>query len=197
MSVPPVISIAGFIWAALGVYWIASARQSGATKTPEPHIFRALRFVILGTTFGLQFSPWLRIGPLGWRFMPESASVEFLGLAMTIAGIGLTLWARVRLGRNWSDKVVIKTDHELIRTGPYAYFRHPIYSGVLLGGAGTALSIGDWRGVAAFCLLLVTYSIKAKKEERVLAAAFGAQFEEHLRRTGFLFPRLHVGARGD
>jgi protein-S-isoprenylcysteine O-methyltransferase Ste14 len=180
-----------YIWSALGLYWVISARQSGATKTPEAHSFRALRFLVLGTTFILLLSGWLRIGPLAWRFVPDTFAVRTIGMIITVVGVSVTVWARICLGRNWSDKVVIKEDHELIRTGPYAYVRHPIYSGVLLGVAGTPLAIGEWRGVLAFALLFTTYAIKAKKEERVLAGAFGAAFEEHARRTGFLLPRFH------
>ncbi|MFZ0038720.1 MAG: isoprenylcysteine carboxylmethyltransferase family protein [Candidatus Acidiferrales bacterium] len=196
MNLPTANQIIDSIWSALGVYWVISARQSGATKTPEAHSFRAVRFLILGTTFVLLLSDWLRIGPLAWRFIPDNFAVRAIGIGLTVAGITVTVWARICLGRNWSDKVVIKEDHELIRSGPYAYMRHPIYSGVLLGVAGTALAIGEWRGVVAFCLLLTTYAIKAKKEERVLAGAFGAAFEEHARDTGFLLPRIHFGTPG-
>jgi protein-S-isoprenylcysteine O-methyltransferase Ste14 len=188
--------IVDYIWTALGLYWVISARQSSATKTPEAHSFRALRFLILGATFFLLLSDWLAIGPLAWRFVPDTFAVRTIGVIVTLVGVCVTVWARICLGRNWSDKVVIKEDHELIRTGPYAYIRHPIYSGVLLGVAGTALAIGEWRGVVAFALLFTTYSMKAKKEERVLAGAFGAAFEEHARRTGFLLPRFHVRTRG-
>ena len=195
MSVPPASEIAGYIWGAMGVYWVASALQSAKTKTSEPHAYRALRLAILALTFVLLLTSWLRFGPLGWRFVPENAAVEWLGIGLTVAGLALTVWARICLGRNWSDKVVIKEDHELIRSGPYAFMRHPIYSGVLLGVAGTALAVGEWRGVAAFVLLLTNYSIKAKKEERVLKAAFGDAFERHAQETGFLLPRVRIGAR--
>lgn len=47
------------------------------------------------------------------------------------------VWARVHLGRNWSGIVTVKEDHELIRTGPYGYVRHPIYTGLITGLIGT------------------------------------------------------------
>jgi protein-S-isoprenylcysteine O-methyltransferase Ste14 len=187
--------ICEWLWAALGVYWLASARQSAKSKTSENHGFRALRFLILATTFTLLLSPWLRFGPLGWRFVHDSFALRVAGVVVTAAGLFVTTWARVRLGRNWSDKIVLKEDHELIRTGPYAYMRHPIYSGILCAIAGTALVIGEWRGVAAFALLFTTYAIKAKREERILAGAFGPAFAEHMQQTGFLLPRFRIGAR--
>ena len=93
-------------------------------------------------------------------------------------------------GRNWSDKVVLKVDHELIRNGPYRYLRHPIYSGVLIAVAGTALKIGEWRGVVALVALGVNYFVKAKREEAILAANFREAFAAHKRHTGFFLPGL-------
>jgi protein-S-isoprenylcysteine O-methyltransferase Ste14 len=177
------------MWEALALYWIFSAKRAGATEKGEGDAFRLLRMTILITTFMLLFSSWLRIGPLARRFVPRVTAIEIAGAAIALAGIAVTVWARAHLGRNWSDKVVIKKDHELIRTGPYAHMRHPIYSGVLLGVAGTALAIGEWRGVVAFCLLGVNYALKAKKEERVLAQVFGERYRTYQRETGFLIPR--------
>ena len=118
-----------------------------------------------------------------------------MGVALTLAGMVLAISARRHLGENWSDKVELKVDHRLIRSGPYAYLRHPIYSGVLLGVAGTALAIGMVRGGAAFCLLLSSYATKARKEERVLAGKFGDAFREYRNNTGFLLPQFRKRGR--
>jgi protein-S-isoprenylcysteine O-methyltransferase Ste14 len=63
---------------------------------------------------------------------------------------------------------------------------------VLIGVLGTALVLREWRGLLAFALLLTNYSIKAKKEERILAANFSDEFREHQHHAGFLLPRLHA-----
>ena len=193
------LTILGYLWAGFGLYWLAAAvrgksgSEASAHQTGEPHFFRIVRLSILATTFALLFWQRLGIGFLGRRFVPDFPALDCAGFAATLAGLGLAAWARVHLGRNWSDKVVIRSGHQLIRTGPYARLRHPIYSGVLLGVLGTALVLGEWRGVLAFVLLLTNYAIKARKEDRVLAESFGAEFEEHKRRAGFLLPR--VGGR--
>jgi protein-S-isoprenylcysteine O-methyltransferase Ste14 len=62
---------------------------------------------------------------------------------------------------------------------------------VLLGVCGTALVVGEWRGVLAFFLLLTNYAVKAKREEKILAGAFAENFADHKRRAGFLLPRLY------
>ena len=190
IPIPHIQKLLGIVWLGFGIYWAVSARQSGAAETTEANFFRALRFGILVTTFVLLLAPWLGFSFLNIRAYPDNFVVRWVGVALTTAGIGLAISARRHLGENWSDKVELKVDHQLIRSGPYAYLRHPIYSGVLLGVAGTALAIGMVRGGLAFCLLLTSYAIKARKEDRVLAGKFGDEFREHERNTGFLLPKF-------
>ena len=184
-----------WLWAAAGLYWILSARAAARnpTESEEPHVHRVLRLIILVVTFALLLSPSLvALGPLVRRFVPNYPAVRDLGVALAGLGVLLMIWARRHLGHYWSDKVEIKMNHQLISTGPYARLRHPIYTGMLLGIAGTALAVGEWRGVAAFLLLLANYVIKARKEERILRQRFGPAFEEYDRRTGFLIPRIRL-----
>jgi protein-S-isoprenylcysteine O-methyltransferase Ste14 len=187
MLLPQLLSC---LWAAFGLYWLVSAAGMHATKSGEAHSYRLLRIPILVLTFILLLTPVLRIGPLAWRFIPEGKSTRDLGIALTLCGLAIAVWARSHLGRYWSDKVELKVDHKLIRSGPYAYMRHPIYSGVLLGVAGTAIVVGEWRGVLAFAILLTNYTVKARKEERLLSTEFAREFEAYKRESGFLIPRL-------
>ena len=180
-----------YVWSIFGVYWVLRGIRTKAAKTREISAWRFLRLFILVIVFTLLFAQWTRIGFLGWRFVPVKPFIFQTGFVLALAGITLALWARLHLGRNWSDKVVLKVDHELIRSGPYAYLRHPIYSGVLLGILGTGLVIGEWRCVLAFCILLINYCIKAKREDHILAAQFGEAFEQHKKQAGFLLPKLH------
>jgi len=177
-------------WAVLGLYWLFSALGTKKISVDESAGLRLFRLVILGLTLALLMTDWLRIGPLAWRFVPRHSEVIWLGVALTGAGVGLAVWARARLGRNWSDKVALKVDHELIRGGPYAYLRHPIYTGVLLAVFGTALVVGEWRGIAALLLLGTNYFVKAAREEKILAANFGDAYAEYKGRTGFFLPGL-------
>jgi protein-S-isoprenylcysteine O-methyltransferase Ste14 len=180
-----------WMWAALGIYWLIAARATKETEVSESAWLRVLRLGILGITFVLLLSPWLRMGWLGRRFIPDTVIGSRVGIVLAVAGLALCFWARRVLGEHWSDKVVIKVDHKLIRGGPYAHLRHPIYSGVLLAIAGTALAVGEWRGVVALALLGGNYFVKAMREERILASRFGEDFAEYQRQAGFLFPRLH------
>lgn len=176
-------------WIALGLYWAYSARDVKNAVINESTSLRVFRFGMLVLVFAL-FANWLKVPLLETRFISLTLPVLWCGAALTVAGIALAIWARWRLGRNWSDKVVIKEDHELIRSGPYRFLRHPIYTGALLGIAGTALAIGEWRGVLAFVALSANYFVKAKREEALLAAQFGEDFTEHKGHTGFFLPGL-------
>ena len=96
--------------------------------------------------------------PLSWlfaRFIPFYSGVVWIGAPLMLAGTLLAFWARFHLAGNWSSGVVLKQDHELIRSGPYRFVRHPIYTGALLAVAGTACAIGQWRGVLGFMLHVV------------------------------------------
>jgi protein-S-isoprenylcysteine O-methyltransferase Ste14 len=60
----------------------------------------------------------------------------------------------------------------------------------LLGVAGSALVVDEWRGVLAFLLLLTNYTLKAKREDKILAESFPTDFPDHKKNAGFLVPRL-------
>ena len=68
--------------------------------------------------------------------------------------------------------------------------RHPIYTGMLLAATGTAVVVGEWRGVLAIVLVLAAHSRKAAREEALLATEFGEEYVSYRRCTGFLFPGL-------
>lgn len=177
-------------WIVLVVYWAMGALRTRRTISKESFASRygVLLLEILG--FGMLFSDFAEIGVLGQRVIPRTYTTAVTGVTLTWIGIAIALWARWNLGQYWSARVTLKEDHKLIRTGPYAYFRHPIYSGIDLAAAGTAVAIDEWRGVVAIGLIVLGYWIKAKKEESMLAALFGEAFEEHRRHTGFLLPKF-------
>ena len=184
---PAVLLVAGLLWAWLGAKWGApnKAAQSGEFK-----LYRILRLCVLASVFSLLFWNVMAVGILGKRFLPDLPKIGQVGFLMALCGMTVALWSRIALGRYWSDKVILQTEHRLIRSGPYAMMRHPLYSGVLLAVLGTALVLGEVRGLVSFAVLLVNYAIKAKREERILAQRFGPDFDLHVRSTGFLLPRF-------
>ena len=53
------------------------------------------------------------------------------------------------------------------------FVRHPIYSGLLLAILGTAVAIGEWRGLIAFALITAGFVLKFKTEEWFMSETFG------------------------
>jgi protein-S-isoprenylcysteine O-methyltransferase Ste14 len=183
-------TILGWMWAAMAVYWLVGAAGTKKTEVNEAPASRILRLMLLCLMFTMLLTDRLRIGPLAWRFVPEQSWTRWAGTAITAAGLAFSVWARHHLGEYWSDKVVLKVDHQLIRSGPYSFLRHPIYSGVLLAIAGSALAIGEWRGVVVLAVMTINYWVKASREDRILSGKFGDAFDEHRRQAGFLVPKL-------
>ncbi len=177
-------------WYVLGIYWGITALRVKPTKSTEPAAARLFTFVLLVAAFGLLFFHSLPVSWLQNRFVMDDVRVARAGVALTYVGVTIALWARFSLGKNWSARVSLKTDHELIRNGPYAYVRHPIYTGFLLAIAGTAIVVGEWRGILALVLLVIAHSVKAKREESVMIHEFGERYLQYRQQTGFLFPRI-------
>jgi protein-S-isoprenylcysteine O-methyltransferase Ste14 len=129
---------------------------------------------------------WLRI-----QILPGDLWVEVLGISITFAGLAFAVWARLYLGGNWSSSVTVKVGHELVRTGPYRWVRHPIYSGLLLAMLGTAVENRQVRGMIALVLVYVGFTIKSRIEERAMTSTFGAEYDEYSRNTGGILPKLY------
>jgi protein-S-isoprenylcysteine O-methyltransferase Ste14 len=124
------------------------------------------------------------------RLFPFQPWAPPLGLALVLVGLGYAIWARLRLGGNWSSDVTLKEGHELIVAGPYRWTRHPIYTGLLLAFAGTALAIGEWRGALALALVLFAFWRKIGLEEAMMRREFGAAYADYARRVRALIPLL-------
>ena len=142
---------------------------------------------MIGAYF-LIFDPETGVGFLGWRFLPRSEIISWICVAITLAGLLFAVWARLLIGRNWSSDVTVKEDHQLMRTGPYALVRHPIYAGLLLGMLGTALEAGEIRGLIGVALATIAWWTKLIMEEQFMTEQFGAEYASYKREVKALVP---------
>lgn len=184
-------------WYVMAAYWLITSLTVKRTRVREKSLDRLITLVVVVFAFELLFADRPRIAPLQDRFVPQEAWIGWMGIALTCVGITIAIWARYCLGAYWSARVTLKEDHRLIRSGPYAFVRHPIYSGMLLGAVGAALVAGEWHGIVAVALLLAAHSRKALREEGLLSKEFGEEYAAYRRATGFLFPRFLQGAGMD
>lgn len=82
----------------------------------------------------------------------------------------------------------VKADHERVTGGPYRWVRHPIYTGLVLAFIGTAMAIGQWRGVLAVLLALIAIAHRMRVEERFMREQFGSAYGAYARRVRALVP---------
>ena len=178
------------LWMVLCLYWIFSALRRKPVKSRESFGRRLVYVFPLAIGLTLLFNSRFHDSPLGMRFAPDTFARGVAGMVLTAAGLALAMWSRFVLGENWSAVAAIRKDHELIRAGPYRTMRHPIYTGMLLGLLGTALVVGEVRGLLALVPLWIGFYLKARREEAFLSREFGAGFETHAKYTGMFLPRV-------
>ncbi|MBA4849312.1 isoprenylcysteine carboxylmethyltransferase family protein [Emticicia sp. BO119] len=180
------------LWAILMMYWFISGYNSKKTKEQEPLIKRVLFywFPVFVSMYLLGPGEWFGHTWLRENFVPHSDLVGIIGLSFGATGLGIACWARYTLGRNWSLSVQKKEDHELIANGLYRWIRHPIYTGLLLLFIGTALIVGDYRGILAVIIIFISFWVKLKKEEKWLMQVFGEDYHSYIKQTNALIPYL-------
>ncbi len=178
------------LWIFFGFYWLVASLSVNKMRKREPWSQRLVFLLIFAAGCDLLMHSAARFGILNYRFVPLQPWIEWLGVALTAGGIAFAIWARNHIGKYWSASVSLREGHQLIRSGPYARIRHPIYSGMLLAAAGTVLWAGKCGALLALGFALIALVVKARREEALLAGEFGPAFDEHRRRTGFLLPRL-------
>ncbi len=177
-----------FMWLAWILYWWASSRNVKDTvreETVASRLSHMLPLIIAAALIApTRFAPSVLDG----RFVPRAWWPFVAGALMCAAGLLFSVWARVHIGRNWSGTVTLKKDHELVTGGPYAIVRHPIYTGLLLAFAGSALARGEWRGVLAVVIVFVALWRKLRLEERWMREQFGPAYEAYSARVKALIP---------
>ena len=176
------------LWLVLGLVWLFGALTVTRTERTQSSSSRVRHLALEASAFILVFGRAQWPHWLDWRFLGEQSIARWIGLALTAIGVGFAIAARLWIGRNWSGRVTIKEQHQLIQNGPYALVRHPIYSGFLLALLGTALVHGEVRGLAGFALAAVGWVLKLRTEEAFLSQQFGDAYVDYKQRVKALVP---------
>lgn len=176
------------LWVLFSIYWAIAAKDSAQTQSSESFWSRQLHLVLVNAALLLLVLP---IPGLTRRFLPASVWPVGAGLAIQAAFILFAVWARRHLGSNWSGEVRIAAGHQLVRSGPYRFLRHPIYTAVLGMYCGTILVSGEVHAPLALLLVTLAYWRKIRMEERALAETFGAEHEAYRRHTWALIPGVY------
>ena len=176
--------ISGAIWVGFQMYWARETRRVAPVERQESARSSARHRILREVAFVLLFLP---IPGLNALILPGNLTTP-IGLTVQIIGAIIYLRAKRELGAAWSGTVSIKVDQQLVRTGPYRWVRHPLYSAMIIMSAGTAIVCNQAHAVIALVLMIVAYAIKIQTEEHWMREQFGAAWDDYRRTTRALIP---------
>ena len=168
-------------WTAFWIYWIVAAFSMKRGHAAWARDLR-IRAVILVLVIVL-----VRVGAFRHESDNSAPLRSGVGLALLVAGLGFAIWARIHIGRNWGTPMSQKEDPELVTTGPYRLVRHPIYTGILAAGIGSAVAL-NWAWLIAVALAGVYFIYSATVEERNMTEQFPTAYPDYKRSTKMLIP---------
>jgi protein-S-isoprenylcysteine O-methyltransferase Ste14 len=172
-------------WVFLGLYWNILARSIKPTAEGQDWSGRLARMPIwLG--YILLIFVWVH--PFGMVVIRRTAISGSLAVVICALGLLVSVWSRKALGKEWSRDVELKQEHKLVERGPYSLVRHPIYTGHLLMGLGTAIGSGRLVAFAGLGLFFVGFWIKLRQEERLLVRSFPEEYPAYQARVRALVP---------
>ncbi len=183
------------------VHWPCYSRLLGSARTvlESQRAFRQVRRE--STRYCLQVGSCPRVGELYSVRFSMGISVRtgrytaYIGFELGRSGYLCPGSRRSRMvaqsiGAEWSQDVELKQGHKLVESGPYRFMRHPIYTGHLLMGLGTAIASGRVIALAGLLSFVAGFWIKLNQEERLLMFAFPDEYPGYKARVKALIPYL-------
>ncbi|MDE3200090.1 MAG: isoprenylcysteine carboxylmethyltransferase family protein [Acidobacteriota bacterium] len=180
----------GLAWIVFLLVWVAVMGFTKPQSRTIPTFKRVFQSLVLIAGFWLIFDPRLRIAWLDTSLWHLTTSVAIAGIVVTWAGVLFAIWARFTLGSNWSARPMVKVNHELVVKGPYRLARHPIYTGLLFAGLGSAILADRTIVIPGMILVLVGLMMKIAQEERLMVETFPSAYPEYRGHVKALIPFL-------
>jgi protein-S-isoprenylcysteine O-methyltransferase Ste14 len=172
----------------LAVCWIAWAYPFAFRA---PHVQKRESITVVGPTrVGLLLEAGaVFLAFLGTTALRTDPTALLVALVFGIIGAVLAWTAVTHLGKQFRVHAGLYVDHELVRTGPYAIVRHPIYASVLALLLTTIVLRTAWpRAVICLIVFVVGTEIRVRGEDALLASRFGEQFAEYKKTVSAYIP---------
>jgi protein-S-isoprenylcysteine O-methyltransferase Ste14 len=174
------------LWPAWGVSWAVASVWASKAAARAPAQQQWFYWTLVGVgSVALGFNFATGTGRMAWMPFDTKEQVLFV---LALAGLGVTWWARIHLGTLWSGTVTRKAHHRIIKTGPYAIVRHPIYAGISVALIATALLRPGWLGLAGVPVVIASFVIKYRLEERFLMEELGPEYLAYRKKVPALVP---------
>lgn len=177
-----------YLWDAMLLIWIVGMSLTRRTLRRQTLSSRFWQAGVIGLGIWLLFGAGTGYPWLDGTLVPVTPAVAISGFAALAAGLAFAVWARLTLGGNWSGTVTVKEGHTLVRRGPYRIVRHPIYTGILLGLAGSALTRGFLHSFIAIPVCAFGFWLKLCTEEQFMFDQFGEEYLRYRREVRALVP---------
>jgi protein-S-isoprenylcysteine O-methyltransferase Ste14 len=174
-----------------GIFWVGWLAASAGAKRGQRAPGNWARFAGVRVVLVLAVVILVRLRVLnlhGVRHVSDPV-LWGVGLAIWVLGLGLAVWARIHLGRNWGMPTSTKEDPELVTSGPYRTIRHPIYTGILLALTGSAIAVSVWWLIGV-PLIGGYFVYSAFVEERNMTRLFPRAYPEYQQSTKMLIPAI-------
>jgi protein-S-isoprenylcysteine O-methyltransferase Ste14 len=169
-------------WFVFCAYWLVSAaRIASGSGAAGAYRVSAVRLGLVVIVLGAYSVIHLYQPPL------QNTPLLAIGVIVFVLGLALAVWARVLLGSSWGMPRTQRSDTALVTAGPYRWIRHPIYTGLLMGFVGSALTVNPWW-FAVFVLMGAYFFFSARYEEKNLVTKFPRAYPEYQRTTRMLIP---------
>ena len=128
---------------------------------------------------------------LSWADAQFPFWLRWTGVGIALLGFVLLQWAQVTLGKSWSDTPRMMKGQTLITSGPYRSVRHPIYTAFLLILGSTLFISSNWLiGLFWTGMTILEVASRIGFEESLMLEYFGDQYQEYMKRTGRLIPKV-------
>lgn len=117
-------------------------------------------------------------------------TLQLTGLILSLMAIPMGISVFTSIGKNITDTVETRKNHQLVTNGIYRFIRHPLYTTGFLFFVGLGLFSSNWMMLILSMIVLVTLSIRTISEEQKLIEEFGERYTEYIRSTGKFIPKL-------
>ena len=193
----PIFLALAIIWGFFAAYWacaffydIAAGREKPELKSGGSLAHEIVpRLLIFLAVVGI-VAPGTR-SVLVERLIPGPNVISFIGVGIAAFGLLFAIWARNYLGGNWGPKIGLKKGHTLVRSGPYAIVRHPIYTGVGFGMVGSVIALENAFGIVVLVGVLLMLFFRMDDEEKIMVEKFGKEYLEYEKEVRRFVPFLY------